>query len=267
MKRPKITIIGSGNVAFHLGLALRESGFVISQVYGRRMERARWLAGRVSADPANSLADIRQDADVYLMAVSDDAIQTLSASLRLPGKVVVHTSGATSADILAPVTAKYGVFYPLQSFKIGRKVDWTHVPLLLTGEQAVLKVLQPLAEALSTHTAVITDSQRHALHLAAVFINNFTNHCFTIAREIADAKSADFQHLIPLATHTVNQALEHDTRDLQTGPAKRGDIHTLARHREQLKDQPALLALYDAMTRHIQAYYGATTASSGHDGS
>lgn len=255
MKQPSVTIIGSGNVAFHLGLALKESGFTIVQVYGRRMERAKWLAEKVSADPANSLSAIQDKADVYILAVSDDAIESLSQKLKLPGKVVAHTSGSQPTSALQTVSAKTGVFYPLQSFKIGRKVDWTHLPILLTGEDEVLDKLLPLAHALSKHVEVITDAQRSALHLAAVFINNFTNHCFTIAHEIAEGQQVDFQHLIPLATHTVQQALEHDTRDLQTGPAKRKDIQTLERHLALLAKDPALTDLYRAMTKHIQSYY------------
>lgn len=255
MKQPSVTIIGSGNVAFHLGLALKESGFTIVQVYGRRMERARWLADKVSAAPADSLSAIHDGADVYFLAVSDDAIASLSQKLKLPGKVVAHTSGSQPTSALQTVSAKTGVFYPLQSFKIGRKVDWTHLPILLTGEEEVLAQLAPLAHALSKHVAVITDAQRSALHLAAVFINNFTNHCFTIAREITDEAQVDFTHLTPLATHTVKQALQHDTRDLQTGPARRKDEQTIHHHLSLLADEPALRAVYESMTRHIQAYY------------
>lgn len=238
-----------------MGLALKESGFTIVQVYGRRMERARWLADKISATPADTLAAIHDGADVYFLAVSDDAIESLSRKLKLPGKVVAHTSGSKPTQALQTVSAKMGVFYPLQSFKIGRKVDWTHLPILLTGEAEVLEHLSPLAHALSKHVAIISDEQRSALHLAAVFINNFTNHCFTIAHEIADGHQIDFQHLIPLATHTVQQALEHDTRELQTGPAKRRDTQTMDRHLALLAEDKALSDLYAAMTRHIQQYY------------
>ena len=255
MKKPNITIIGSGNVAFHLGLALRMSGYRIVQVYGRRRERAQWLAGKVSAAPASRLEDISQEADIYLIAVSDDAIHELASTLRLPGKVVAHTSGSTPAEALSAITDKYGVFYPLQSFKVDKTVEWTHLPVLLSGSIDVLATLQPVAQSLTRHVDVISDEQRAALHLAAVFINNFTNHCFTVAHSIADTYQVDFRHLIPLAAHTVRQALELDTRTLQTGPARRGDDITMDKHLQLLANDPLLQDLYKAMSKHIMAYY------------
>lgn len=256
MKQPSITIIGSGNVAFHLAIALKESGFIIHQVYGRRKERAQWLADKVSAQPADVLEAVDNQADVYFLVVSDDALASLAKKLVLSGKIVAHTSGSQPTDVLQPITDKVGVFYPLQSFKIGRHVDWTDVPILLTGADAVVAVLRPLAQALSKQVAVISDEQRAALHVAAVFINNFTNHCFTVAREIVAKHGVSFDHLMPLAKHTVQQALSLDTRELQTGPARRNDQSTIQRHLAQLQHDEALQALYVAMTTHIQAYYG-----------
>lgn len=242
-------------MAFHLGIALKESGFPIHQVYGRRKERAQWLADKVSAQPADALHDIDNQAAIYFLAVSDDAIASLAQQLVLTGKIVVHTSGSQPTAVLQSITDKVGVFYPLQSFKIGRHVDWTDVPILLTGAEAVVEALRPLAQALSKRVAIITDEQRSSLHVAAVFINNFTNHCFTVAREIVAQHGVSFDHLMPLATHTVNQALSLDTRELQTGPARRNDETTIQRHLEQLQHDPALQALYAAMTKHIRSYY------------
>ncbi|OTL05278.1 F420-dependent NADP oxidoreductase, partial [Acinetobacter baumannii] len=76
--------------------------------------------------------------------------------------------------------------------------------------------------------------QRLTLHLAAVFACNFSNYCFDMAKQVVDAEQVDFSLLYPLILETAKKATENDPKQMQTGPAMRGDQNILAMHQSLL---------------------------------
>jgi predicted short-subunit dehydrogenase-like oxidoreductase (DUF2520 family) len=248
----KISLIGSGRVAFHLAQALLAQGHNIVQVYARDFDKTQKFAEKIQAKACQSLQQF-QSTELIILAVSDSAIAELVKQVHelFPETLMVHTSGSTNIEVISHVHDKAGVFYPLQTFSFERDVDWTVTPLFVEAVADVdQKLLSDLANSLSKRVYQYTSKQRLTLHLAAVFACNFSNYCFDMAKQIVDAEQVDFSLLYPLIVETAKKATENDPMQMQTGPAMRGDQNILAMHqnllvqaeRDDLKDIYQLLS-------------------------
>lgn len=250
----RIGIIGSGNVAHHLAHAFyRLKDIQFTEIYTRNK-----TTGRVLADAVNVqfVEDINQlTADILIVCASDDSIQSIAKELKDSEKIIAHTSGVVSIHNLKEATTKYGSFYPLQTFTKTREVDLKEVPFLIDGSnQEVKDILAGLARMISKKVSFVADDQRRKLHVAAVIVNNFSNHLFSLTKDYTDSLSLDFDLLKPLMQETVAKALAQNPADIQTGPAKRGDKNTIAQHLDMLKDSK-LKELYLWFTESIEKYY------------
>jgi len=228
----KISLIGSGRVAFHLAQALLAQGHNIVQVYARDFDKTQKFAEKIQAKACQSLQQF-QPVDLIILAVSDSAIAELVKQVHelFPETLMVHTSGSTNIEVISHVHEKAGVFYPLQTFSFERDVDWSATPLFVEALADVdQKLLSDLANSLSNQVYQYTSKQRLTLHLAAVFACNFSNYCFDMAKQIVDAEQVDFSLLYPLIVETAKKATENDPKQMQTGPAMRGDKNILAMH-------------------------------------
>ena len=181
-----IILIGAGNVGQHLGLALHEAGLQIRQVFSRSLEKAEALCLKTGAEAINALNLVRSNAHLYILAVPDKAIHEVAQALSqhlAPSRLMVHCSGATPSTDLANAATRYGVFYPLQTFSAGQKPDFQAIPFCIYANEASdQKLLEALARRLSPKVFLVDDEQRAVLHVAAVFVNNFSNHLFQIGR-------------------------------------------------------------------------------------
>lgn len=232
----KISLIGSGRVAFHLAQALLAQGHNIVQVYARDFDKTQKFAEKIQAKACQSLQQF-QSTDLIILAVSDSAIAELVKQVHelFPETLMVHTSGSTNIEVISHVHEKAGVFYPLQTFSFERDVDWSATPLFVEALAEVdQKLLSDLANSLSKLVYQYTSKQRLTLHLAAVFACNFSNYCFDMAKQIVDAEQVDFSLLYPLIVETAKKATENDPKQMQTGPAMRGDQNILAMHQNLL---------------------------------
>lgn len=230
----RVVIIGTGNLAHHLFDAFSGSPAIdIVQIVGRNLKAlAPFEKSTAIATDFNRIAE----ADVFIVAVSDMAIRSVSKYLTNKKGLVVHTSGSVSIDVLSD-HHRYGVFYPLQTFSTGRKIEMNSVPLCLEAHEEIdMAVLKKLAGNLSKKLYEVDSEQRKALHLAAVFVNNFTNHLYQIGQQLCDEKGLPFEILSPLIRETVDKIDQLSPFDAQTGPARRGDSETIEKHLEQLKD-------------------------------
>lgn len=252
-----IVLIGAGNVGHHLALRLFEKGQNILQIFSRSASKTEKLASRVEAETCTKISQIRQDGSLYILAVNDDSIKSLSRelSLHLPSNaLVVHTSGATPGSLLGDFFVHYGVFYPLQTFTTDRPVQFDSIPICIDAPiKKDLKRLESLAKTMSTHVQHVGDDQRAILHVAAVFVNNFVNYLYSIGFDILESHQLPFSLLQPLMEETVAKVRDFSPRDMQTGPAIRGDVVTIKRHLELLKDQPNFQNIYDQLSQEIRA--------------
>lgn len=253
MKRIRsVTLLGAGNVATHLGLALANAGVVIKHVYSRHLETANTLAGRLSCNGTNNLGTLDDESDLYVIALSDDAIPGTVAAFPHQGKLLVHTSGSTDMQLLAEKTGRYGVFYPLQTFSRDVAIDFSSVPLCLEASDAgTLALLEDLASKLSKHVSHVSTVQRRKLHLAAVFACNFVNHMYAQAAEILEDNNLPFELLRPLIHETARKVMLSDPGSVQTGPARRNNKGIIGKHLEMLAHKPDLQEMYRFLSESI----------------
>ncbi|WP_298761676.1 Rossmann-like and DUF2520 domain-containing protein [uncultured Psychroserpens sp.] len=248
-----VVILGAGNVAHHLYKAFVSSETVsVKQRYNRHIKSLEAYKTDVAiTDDLNQLVE----ADIYIIAVSDDAIAELSEQLPFENRFVVHTSGSVSAYDLDKKNRR-GVFYPLQTFSKSANIDFSQVPICLeTLMKKDYMALKNLASAISTITKRVNSDQRAALHLAAVFVNNFTNQLYRVAHEITESQGAEFDLLKPLILETANKVQDHSPYKAQTGPAKRNDKKTIKRHLKLL-DNEHHKDLYKLLTASIKNTHG-----------
>lgn len=248
-----VVLLGAGNVATHLYKAFIKSKDVsVSQWYNRNLEPIQTYKNEVEViDDINKL----KKADVYIIAVSDDAISNLSSQLPFENRLVVHTSGCVGIYELDKKNER-GVFYPLQTFSKNAEVDFKQVPICIEViKKNNLKTLKSLSEALGSESHKVNTEQRKALHLAAVFVNNFTNQLYRIAHEITESKGVEFNILKPLILETAKKVQDLSPYMAQTGPAKRNDKKTIRKHLKLLENQHHK-DIYELLTTSIQKTHG-----------
>jgi predicted short-subunit dehydrogenase-like oxidoreductase (DUF2520 family) len=250
-----VVLIGSGNVATVLGRIIKSSGHTISEVVSRNKTSAQTLAAALNANAQTKMNVIAKDADIYIMAVSDNAIETIAKQIRLKNKVVVHTSGAVSKNVLQNVSKHFGVLYPLQSLR--KESEHTpEMPLLIDGNsEATIQIIQTFAETISKKVYRANDEERLKLHVAAVFVSNFTNHLYALAEKYCKKEQTDFSLLIPLIEEVAKRIQLHQPATMQTGPAVRNDEVTIQKHLELLNTHPELKNIYEVMTTSIKKLY------------
>jgi len=251
----KVAILGTGNVAWHLAPALEEAGHTVTEVYGRDITKAHQVTKRLYTAEAKTDLDFSDsEAEIFILAVSDQAISELADEVILPeDSILVHTSGAVSLDILGYSSASYtGIFYPLQTFTKDREINFEDVPFLLESEDGTtLQKLKKLANSLSPLQYVVKSKDRMALHVAAVFASNFSNHMLGLAEEIMARKGLDYEMLKPLIIETISKSLELGAKKAQTGPAVRSDFTTLDAHYQFLNYNENVAEIYKLISQDI----------------
>lgn len=243
----KISFVGSGNVAWHLAQAFEDAGHWICEVYSRDTQKARQLASYLyDTDIQPDLNFSESEAELIVIAVSDDAIESIIERIVLPeGVILVHTSGTRSlaefqklVEIYSDVYVHTGVFYPLQTFTKEVEMDYKELPFCIESKNELIenKLIQ-LAQTVSNNVSRLDSDERFILHVAAVFASNFTNYLLTISHSLLEKEQLNFDLLKPLIHTTIQKALQSDDPSLgQTGPAKRGDWKTTGRHLEYLQE-------------------------------
>lgn len=249
-----VSLLGGGNVATHLYKAFSKAENVkIVQWYSRHIESICDYMDEVAI--TNNLHNL-EPVQLYILAVSDDAVAELSSQLPFENRLVVHTSGSVNIHDL-DMKNRRGVFYPLQTFSKNTEVDFSTIPLCLEVLQKTdLELLKTLAKRINSPFYKINTEQRQTLHLAAVFVNNFTNQLYRVAHEISDAKNINFDILKPLIQETAKKLDHLSPYQAQTGPAKRRDKKTIKRHLKLLENDHHK-TIYELLTQSIQnTHYG-----------
>ena len=231
--------MGAGNVGFHLGIKLHEMGVEVLEVFSRTKVKAKNLAIKIDAKPRSKLKKITTKADLYIIAVKDDAIASVVQKLAktaIKNKLVVHTSGGTNTAMMGEWLTNFGSFYPLQTFSISKQPNWETIPICVDANtKKSRKTLLKLAKKITTKVYEINDEQRAILHIAAVFVNNFSNHLFHIGATICEKENLDFEILKPLIQETVDKLKSGNPNEMQTGPALRKDQKTITTHLNYLE--------------------------------
>lgn len=251
-----ITIIGSGNVASHLAKAFYQSGIIIQGVYSRTYNNAVKLANQVQSKALNNLEEISDNSDLIILAVPDIAIKDVARQLSVKQSFVVHVSGSTPIEALKPFFKNYGVFYPLQTFTKDRPLDYSKIPVCIeaNNQENTLK-LQNLAINFTEDVRFTNNHERLVIHLSAVYASNFVNYMNVIASDLLQRENISRDILFPLIRETMNKLIKNEPRNVQTGPAVRGDHGTLQKHVEILSTDLENQKIYRVLSEEIQKYF------------
>lgn len=248
----RIVIIGSGNLAEQLAIALSEcEGVELVQLYARNPERGKAVAALAHTCWTNDPQKLAE-ADLYLLAVSDRAVREVAESLPIPSEAIVaHTAGCVPLDALDRYPRR-AIFYPFQGFSAGRRVSFRDLYLFLeVADERLMPPLEAFARRLSEHVERADSERRARIHLAGVFCNNFTNCMYTLANEVLQGIDLPFDVLKPIITETAAKAVASaNPATVQTGPAKRGDRPTQERHLALIED-PTLRNIYEQISQTI----------------
>jgi predicted short-subunit dehydrogenase-like oxidoreductase (DUF2520 family) len=246
----EIVLIGTGNTAAVLGKKLQTAGHRIVQVFGRDSMKASDLAYELATDSTNYWNVVNREADIYIIAVSDIAVEEVIKELNLSDKTVVHTAASVPKDVLKNASSHFGVFYPLQSLRKGLAMP--DIPIIIdASDEATLKELDLLAHSISDRVIEASDEERLKLHLAAVFCNNFVNHLYVLTEQYCKKEGLDFYMLLPLIKETASRLEDVPPSTTQTGPAIRNDKATLEKHMELLESYPYMKKIYSLISESI----------------
>jgi predicted short-subunit dehydrogenase-like oxidoreductase (DUF2520 family) len=248
----RITLIGSGNVATHIGAAFKNAGHYIVQVYSPNLQHAALLAYHIKAEAIDDLKQINAETDVFIISVKDDAIEGIAKQLAVHNKLILHTSGSTDIKVLLKYAGMAGVFYPLQTFSRSKELNFRNVPLCLeAANDEILSQIKELAQTVSNQVYEVNSHQRRVLHLAAVFACNFPNYLYHIAQQLLSDHQLDFDMLKPLITETADKVQQRLPAYVQTGPAVRKDTITMDKHLEMLQNEPLMAQIYSLLSQGI----------------
>jgi predicted short-subunit dehydrogenase-like oxidoreductase (DUF2520 family) len=239
--------------------AFRKNDISILGVYARNEIEGRSIAKKAKTKYFDQLKSIPQNADVYLICVSDDAIRLVVADLPKSikkSKIVAHTSGSKSIEKTLLNCKKAGVFYPLQTFTKGKKMNYNNIPFCVNATtNQTINVLTNLGNKISTSVQTINDNQRKSIHLSAVMINNFVNHLIFSAQDLLEQNDMDAGILQPLLLETIKKQKSLGAYHAQTGPARRLDSKTLEAHLQLLQTNIEYQSMYKAISKSIQKTY------------
>jgi predicted short-subunit dehydrogenase-like oxidoreductase (DUF2520 family) len=249
----EIIIIGTGNVGLHLCHAFESNSLAhkikLKGYYNRSQSKLLNIRAQL-------LSDLKKlpTCDLILLCVPDNAVDKVAMQLPSSDTIIAHTSGSVALSVLNK-HKNHGVFYLPQSFSVSREPNFQEITLCLeSSNEAVNKVLENVAVTLSRKREQINSQQRKQLHLAAVYMNNFVNHCYSKAGEIMKDASMDRNLLDALMRETLEKAIELSPENAQTGPAIRNDSKTIDKHLKMLykEDQE----MYRSITKSIQRTHG-----------
>ena len=247
-----IILVGSGNVATHLGIALQKGNYPIVQVYSRSIENAKKLAEKLNTNYTNDLTQLKT-ADLIIVSVNDDAISKVLSQIK--NTSIVHTSGSIGINIFNDYFSDYGVLYPLQTFNKEVNVNISEIPFCIEGNSLEFEnQLFKIAKILSNNVVKMNSKQRRKLHIAAVFACNFSNHMYSIANELLEKNDIDFKILLPLIKKTITNLEKKKPKEVQTGPAKRNDKVIIREHIDTIKEKE-IKELYQKISANIIKFH------------
>jgi predicted short-subunit dehydrogenase-like oxidoreductase (DUF2520 family) len=253
MKTQSVIIFGCGNVANYFAERFKLLSFPILQVYHPEIKKAQAFSKFYKTEAIDDILNVNQQADIYFIAVKDSAIADLASQLPITNGIVLHTSGAINLEVLNK-HARAAVFYPLQTFTKGIITVNQNFPLLIESKEKSDEVyLKQLAVKMNMQVHFINSNQRTEIHLAAVFVANFTNHCIKIGYDLMASKKHPPEMLLPLIKESINKLNYITPVKAQTGPAIRHDDVTIEKHLQMLNNDASLKLIYELLTKNIQS--------------
>ena len=253
----RVVLVGAGNMATALAVALVKAGNVPLAVWSRTAESAQMLADRVGTEWCCDI-DALPQADVVIISIVDSALRKIAAKVaaKYPDAIILHTAGSIPMNTLHECGAKrYGVLYPMQTVSKNNVVPLDDVTTFVEGcDEVVAQHIEQLARTISNKVVYATSEQRSYLHVAAVFACNFSNAVYNMAAELLEKHGLPFEAMLPLIDEAARKVHRMSPADAQTGPARRGDENVMNAHKAMLDDE--LSAIYSLFSDYIKRRNG-----------
>lgn len=255
-KSTTLTIVGAGNLAWHLSHVFTNHGIKVDKIMNRSLEPARHLALEIGAKYTKDLGASNTGSDFTILAINDSSLAETIHKINVADTIVLHTSGSADIDIFFGKVENYGILYPFQSFTKNIAIDFSNVPVCIeASDEITLQSIFRLASAISSKVYIMSSEKRRILHVAGVIANNFTNHLIARTFDFLEENDIDNQIVLPLIEETFNKIKLIGPREAQTGPARRKNMDTIERHLMILEKEPELKNLYNVISESIIAYY------------
>jgi predicted short-subunit dehydrogenase-like oxidoreductase (DUF2520 family) len=255
-KANTVTLVGAGNVAWHLAHTFSERGIRINKIINRSAESASRIASETETKYTTDFGVSNSDSDFTILAIDDSYIEKTLGKINCADTIVLHTSGSTGMDIFNNRAQRFGVFYPVQSFTKNKKINFSNVPVCIeASDKVTLEKLHGLASIITNHVHHMNSEQRRVVHLAGVMANNFTNHILALTFDILETHAIDRKIIVPLIEETFNKIKYLEPKVAQTGPARRNNMEIIRKHLKVIEGEPAMKNLYNAISESIIAYY------------
>ncbi len=252
----QITIVGSGNAAWHLAHAFVSQRHQVKTIISRNEVSGKKLAEETGADYSSNFNTDNSNSDFVLLTVNDSCLPEVITKIQTENTIVLHTSGSIEMDVFKGKAQAYGVFYPFQTLTKGVEVDMAKAPICIeASDEKSLELIHNLAASISKKVYAIVSEKRRILHLAGVLSNNFINHLVARAFDYLENNEIEKELLFPLLEETLNKLEKVLPQDAQTGPARRKNTEIIDAHKKMLEEEPVLKNLYCLISDSIIAYY------------
>ncbi|MBN1596913.1 MAG: DUF2520 domain-containing protein [Bacteroidales bacterium] len=252
----KITLVGTGNIAWHLGHAFVKNGIKINSVIGRSKSSARELGRQINSTYSTEFGPVDDNTEIIILCISDSAVGQVTGLFRESTGYLFHTAGSVGTEVFIPRKERCGVIYPFQTLTKNIPTDLRNVPFCIEASDSDTKnILNALAGIISDNIHFLSSEERKKLHLAGVIANNFSNHLFALAFDYLNKNKIDTRLILPLITETVRKIENNTPKDSQTGPSRRNNKDIIKEHLAMLESEPSLKKLYSIISESIIAYY------------
>jgi len=257
----QITLIGSGNVAHFLGFLLLQHNHTIVEVYSKNFQNAQSIAIKLKSKPIAQLIDLSKKSDLYILAISDNALLEVANCLNLSDKLVIHTSGTVPISILAKASNNYGVIWPMRMIRKSTIPSDPFTAIIDGSSLAVVNQLKEIATQLTNKVVLADDNHRLKMHMVASLTSNFSNHLYYLAKNYCDTQKIDFEFFYSLIQESAIGIQKELPVQLQAGPAFRGDIITIEKHLHLLNDFDQIRNVYEVLTKSILLTHANTNST------
>ena len=261
--RLTITLIGAGNLAQALGPALSAAGYKIDFVAARETASSRRRAAmlaRLLEARAQSLKDAGPSSDIIWICHTDDALaetaKLLARKTGWSGKIVLHSSGALSSDVLSALKRKgasTASLHPMMTFVPGATPRMDEVPFAVEGDSRAVSVARRIVRDLGAESFAIKKATKPLYHALGSFSSPMIVAALVTAERVGRGAgltaSQTRRVMAPILRQTMKNYAERGAAAAFSGPIKRGDLNTVLRHLKELKRVPGATEVYRALVK------------------
>jgi predicted short-subunit dehydrogenase-like oxidoreductase (DUF2520 family) len=282
-RRPRITIVGAGNLGTALAMCLHRAGYVIDQVVfrnsGASRRRAAALAKRVGAR-AGDVARATIDSDVVWLCVPDDAVAKVARSLAQNadwrGRVALHSSGALASDEMVALRRRGALaasVHPMMTFVAGSRQaglsrtgllhtgaqpSLAGVPFAIEGDAPAVRASRAIVKELGGKAYTIRRQDKVAYHAWGTFASPLLTALLATTEHVAAAAGLNRREakrrMLPILQQTLANYAALDAAGAFSGPIVRGDVETIRRHLRVLRKVPEAGEVYAALAKAAVRY-------------